>query len=154
LELLRRINVEGIRNLLGPILAKPADKRPLLIHWSTCGVFGKPYPASAGRGRNNLPLDEDSPSPKNSPPDATEPRGTHLVNAYSVSKWEQEQLVWDAHRRHGLPLIVLRPAPIYGPGSDYGNGGIITGIARGYLPMLPKDARNFITDTVHVEDVA
>ena len=150
LERLRRINVEGGRNILQAALGADLTR---FVHWSTCGVFGKPYTASDG-AKVNVPFTERSPSPRNTPDDATEPPGTHLVNPYSVTKWEQEKMMWQAHRQQGLPLTVVRPAPIYGPGSSYGHGGIILAIAQGLLPVIPADARNFITTSVHVEDMA
>ncbi len=150
LELLRRINVDGGRNLLDAALRADLTR---VVHWSTCGVFGKPYTAADG-SKVNVPFSEQSPSPRNTPDDATEPPGTHLVNPYSVTKWEQEKMMWQAHRDHGLPLTVVRPAPIYGPGSSYGHGGIILAIAQGFLPAIPKDAHNYITTSVHVEDTA
>ena len=150
LERLRRINVEGGRNLLEAALGRRLAR---FLHWSTCGVFGKPYTAADGP-RVNVPFSERSPSPRNTPDDAAEPPGTHLVNPYSVTKWEQEKMFWRAHRERGLPLTVVRPAPIYGPGSAYGHGGIILAIAQGLLPVMPADARNFITTSVHVEDMA
>ena len=150
LDRLRRINVEGGRNLLEAALG--ADLRRF-VHWSTCGVFGKPYTAADG-AKVNVPFSEGSPSPRNTPDSCVEPTGTHLVNPYSVTKWEQEKMMWRAHRQHGLPLTVVRPAPIYGPGSAYGHGGIILAIAQGLLPIIPADARNFITTSVHVEDMA
>lgn len=143
---LTRINVGGTENLLSLAL----EMRPKhFIHWSTCGVFGKPI--ASGRGAN-LPFSEKSSSPKNST--GTEPNGTHLVNAYSVSKWHQEQLLWHAHRTQSLPLTVIRPAPIYGPGSDYGHGGIAAAIGNGLLPAIPEDSKNYITASVHVHDLA
>lgn len=151
LEILRKVNVEGTENLLS--LALEADLERF-IHWSTCGVFGKPHTAAEGAEKNNLPFDEQSSSPKNTPPDAEGPEGTHLVNDYSVSKWEQEKLVWQAYREEDLPLTVVRPAPIYGPGSSYGHGGIILGVAQGHVPVIPSDAKNYITTSVHVEDIA
>lgn len=151
LERLRRVNVEGTRNLLAHVRPRELDR---FVHWSTCGVFGKPYTARHGRDKNNLPFAETSSSPKNTPEDAEGPRGTPLVNAYSVSKWEQEKMMWRAHREDGLPLTVVRPAPIYGPGSDYGHGGIILAIARGLVPAIPADARHYVTASVHVRDLA
>ena len=151
LERLRRINVVGGGNLLQAALGLPTLQR--LVHWSTCGVFGKPYTAADGP-RVNVPFTERSPSPRNTPDSAAGPTGTHLVNPYSVTKWEQEKLYWQAHRDRGLPLTVVRPAPIYGPGSAYGHGGIVLAIAQGLLPVIPADARNFITTSVHVEDMA
>jgi nucleoside-diphosphate-sugar epimerase len=83
-----------------------------------------------------------------------QPQGTYIVNDYSVTKWKQEQLAWQAHRERGLPLTVIRPAPIYGPGSDYGHGGIMMAIYKGYVPVIPRDARSFVTTSVHVDDLA
>jgi nucleoside-diphosphate-sugar epimerase len=123
------------------------------VHWSTCGVLGKPHTAAEG-AQVNVPLCETSSSPRNTPDDARGPSGTHLVNAYSITKWEQEKMLWRASRERGLPLTVIRPAPIYGPGSDYGHGGIILAVAQGFVPAIPADARNHVTASVHVEDVA
>ena len=151
-EILHRVNVDGTRNLLELTLTRaPHLKR--FIHWSTCGVFGKPFTAADG-ACVNLPFSESCPSPKNTPDNATAPEGTYLVNDYSISKWEQEKMIWAAHREHDLPVTVIRPAPIYGPGSSYGHGGIILAIALGLLPAIPADSKNFITTSVHVEDIA
>jgi dihydroflavonol-4-reductase len=147
---LRELNVDGTKHLLAAAAGVSLDR---FVHWSTCGVFGKPYTAAAG-AKTNLPFAESSSSPRNTPDGATGPVGTELVNAYSVSKWEQEQLMWRWHRERGLPLTVIRPAPIYGPGSSYGHGGIILAIAQGILPALPSDAKNYVTTSVHVADVA
>jgi dihydroflavonol-4-reductase len=148
LDRLLRVNVIGTRNLLA---AAARAKLERFVHWSTCGVFGKPYTA-ADRGKTNLPFTEQSPSPKTEPT-ADGPSGTELVNDYSIAKWRQEQLVWRAYRE-GLPVTVVRPAPIYGPGSAYGHGGIMLAIAHGIVPAIPTDAKNYITTSVHVEDVA
>jgi dihydroflavonol-4-reductase len=154
LEKLRRINVDGTVNLLAAARKHgKLDRFDRFVHWSTCGVFGKPYTARDGK-KVNVPFDEESSSPKNTPDDATGPEGTHIVNAYSVSKWEQEKLMWKAHRTEGLRLTVVRPAPIYGPGSAYGHGGIVLSIAHGLVPAIPTDAKNYITTSVHVLDVA
>jgi nucleoside-diphosphate-sugar epimerase len=36
-------------------------------------------------------------------------------DTYSHAKLWQEKLFWEAHSRHGLPLVVVRPGVIYGP---------------------------------------
>ncbi len=151
-ETLHRVNVEGTRNLLEATLWR-ATRLERFVHWSTCGVFGKPYTAASGK-KVNLPFEEASSSPKNTPPGAKGPVGTKLVNDYSVSKWVQEKMLWEAYRDRGLPLIVVRPAPIYGPGSAYGHGGIILAIAQGLVPAIPADSRRYITTSVHVADIA
>jgi dihydroflavonol-4-reductase len=150
LETLRLINVEGTRNLLAAIKGRYPKR---FIHWSTCGVFGKPYTAKDG-AKANIPFTEDSSSPKNTPRGSQGPAGTTLVNPYSISKWEQEKMMWEAYEDDGLPLTVVRPAPIYGPGSSYGHGGIVLTIAHGLLPAIPLDSKNYITASVHVEDIA
>lgn len=150
LDRLRTINVEGTKNLLDH--AKKADLKQF-VHWSTCGVFGKPYTTRSG-AKVNTPFDEESPSPKNTPFGATAPAGTRMVNAYSVSKWEQEQMLWRAHREEGLPLTVIRPAPIYGPGSVYGQCGIILLISHGLVPFIVTDGKNYLNASVQVEDLA
>lgn len=147
---LHRINVIGTQNLLE---AAARARLARFVHWSTCGVFGKPYTAARGN-QTNLPFSETSSSPRNTPADATGPVGTELVNDYSRSKWEQEKLVWRHGDEHGLPITVVRPAPIYGPGNTYGHNGIILAIAQGLVPALPSDAKNYVTTSVHVEDVA
>jgi nucleoside-diphosphate-sugar epimerase len=37
---------------------------------------------------------------------------------YSFAKLRQEQLGWKYHRESGLPLVVVRPGVIFGPGQD------------------------------------
>lgn len=150
LEKLRKVNVEGAKNLLPHAIDADLER---FVHWSTCGVFGKPHTAAEG-DKNNLPFNERSSSPKNTPPNADGPEGTKIVNAYSQSKWEQEKLMWQAYRQDDLPLTVVRPAPIYGPGSCYGHGGIILGISQGYVPVIPADSKNYVTTSVHVQDIA
>jgi len=150
LERLRQVNVVGGGNLF-----ERAAKANLtsFVHWSTAGVFGHPYTTRQG-AKVNVPFTEESSSPRNTPFGAEKPEGTHLVNAYSISKWEQEQLAWKCHRDKGLPLTVIRPGPMYGPGSTYGHGGIILAMARGLIRGVLTDARNYINASVHVEDVA
>lgn len=151
MDKLRAVNVEGTANLLNKLDYEFIDR---FVHWSTCGVFGKPRTAGEAGKDTNLPLNERNPSPKNSPHGEIPSPDVKLMNDYSVTKWEQEQLVWKEHRENDLPLTVIRPAPVYGPGSNYGHGGIVLAVAYGLLPAIPQDAQNYITTSVHVEDVA
>ncbi|MGE0550964.1 MAG: NAD-dependent epimerase/dehydratase family protein [Kofleriaceae bacterium] len=153
LEKLINVNVNGTTNLLKALGPDRYGKLDRFVHWSTCGVFGKPYTA-ADRGKTNVPFTEDSPSPKTEAFGTEQPSGSELVNDYSIAKWQQEQIMWKEHRDNGLPLTVVRPAPIYGPGSTYGHGGIIMAIANGIVPAIPTDAKNYISASVHVSDIA
>jgi len=152
MEILERINIHGTNNLFDRVLAQGALER--FVHWSTNGVFGKPYTSGEANALCNIPFNEDNPSPKNTPMSQDHPAGTHLVNDYSVTKFRQEQIAWKHHRESGLPLTVIRPAPIYGPGSDYGHGGIVLAVNKGMVPFIPKDSKNYITTSVHVDDIA
>jgi nucleoside-diphosphate-sugar epimerase len=42
----------------------------------------------------------------------------HLRDPYTYSKIEQEKVAWAAHRERALPLVVVRPGVIYGPGRE------------------------------------
>ena len=88
-------NVTGTQNLLAAALAAPKLER--FVHVSTTDVYG--YPA--------VPCDESAPT-----------RDAGLP--YNQTKILGEEAVWRAHREHGLPMTILRPATIYGPrGKDF-----------------------------------
>jgi nucleoside-diphosphate-sugar epimerase len=84
-------NVTGLRNLLDAALEAGVSK---FIHISTTDVYGHP----------NYPADETTPFRL---------RGWQ----YGDTKIQGEELVWAYHRKHGLPVTVVRPVNIYGPRS-------------------------------------
>jgi nucleoside-diphosphate-sugar epimerase len=62
----------------------------------------------------------------------------HLRDPYTYSKIVQEQVCWEAHRAQGLPLVVIRPGVIYGPGRPtllgrvgLAAGGLLIRLGRG-----------------------
>ncbi len=67
---------------------------------SSMGVYG------AGVLAKNAILDESCP---------IEPKPERRDN-YTYSKVVQEEVVWEAHRQHQLPVVVIRPGVIIGPG--------------------------------------
>jgi len=85
------------RRLIDACLEQPV-KRFVLV--SSLGVYG------AAALRRNSVLDESCP---------VDP-AAHRRDPYTYSKIVQEQAAWDAHRDRGLPLVVIRPGVIYGPG--------------------------------------
>jgi nucleoside-diphosphate-sugar epimerase len=89
LEDFEQANVQGVRNILAAATRANVAR---FIHLSTTDIYGYP-------GR---PADEsERPSPRGFP--------------YSDSKLEGETLVWNHHRKVGLPICVIRPATVYGP---------------------------------------
>ncbi|HEX6497091.1 MAG TPA: NAD-dependent epimerase/dehydratase family protein [Acidobacteriaceae bacterium] len=91
----RAANVAGTQNLLDAALrARTVDR---FLHVSTTDVYGYP----------RVPCDESGPL-----------RDAKLP--YNRTKIQGEAAVWRAHREHGVPVTVVRPATIYGPrGKDF-----------------------------------
>jgi nucleoside-diphosphate-sugar epimerase len=86
----REVNVEGTRRLLEAAYAAGVGR---FVHTSTVGVHGHV---------ESPPADESSPF---APGDI-----------YQATKAEAEELALRFHRERGLPVAVVRPAAIYGPG--------------------------------------
>ena len=59
----------------------------------------------------------------------------HRRDPYTFSKVAQEQVAWDAHEQHGLPVVVIRPGVIYGPGRDCITGRVGLRLGRFLLVM-------------------
>ncbi len=85
-----RVNVEGTRRLLEAAAEWRVSR---FVHCSTVGVLNH---------IEHPPADETSPH--------------RPGDAYQASKSEAERLALDFGDRHGLPVAVARPTPIYGPG--------------------------------------
>ncbi|MFE1587750.1 NAD-dependent epimerase/dehydratase family protein [Streptomyces sp. NPDC058737] len=88
----RAVNVDGAKNLVDA--AHEAGTVERLVHLSTTDVYGYP----------ERPCDE-----------TTAPRDIGLP--YNRSKMLGERAVWAAAERTGLPVTVVRPVSVYGPGS-------------------------------------
>jgi 2-alkyl-3-oxoalkanoate reductase len=86
------------RNLLEAAAARPQP--PKIVLCSTFSVYGV---ADMPRG---TVIDERTPL-------ETHPE---LRDPYAQSKLKQEQLVWEYAKKRNVPVVVLRPGVIYGPG--------------------------------------
>lgn len=86
----REVNVRGTERLLEAAAAAGVGR---FVHTSTVGVHGHVA---------HPPADEDSP---HAPGDV-----------YQATKSEADTLALEFHRRRGLPVAVVRPGAIYGPG--------------------------------------
>jgi nucleoside-diphosphate-sugar epimerase len=86
-----------------------------------------------------------------------QPRGALLredeplipTTAYGRSKVEGEALLRREAEKHGLPLVVLRPSHVYGPGGWFAE--IVRDLERRRF-LIPGDGEN-LWDVVHVDDV-
>jgi dihydroflavonol-4-reductase len=140
LDILRKINVGGVRNLAELVLEKGKSVKHF-IHWSTCGVYGQPKYEKDEKGFA-LPADETAPY---DPP-----------NSYSISKMEQEQMLFELHTNRGLPLTIIRPAPIYGPWQTYGAWHIfnlIHKVGTCVVPSIYPRKKRLRIPMVHVQDL-
>ncbi len=120
------VNVEGTKHLCQAAVEAGVSKLVLI---SSAGVYGVP---------GSLPVSEDNP--------------VNPSNAYEQSKFEQEQMALQICAQSQLDLIILRPAPIYGPRNRYGIGTILRMVALGQFPIISKNL-NTLVPLVHVTDV-
>ncbi|MBN2056862.1 NAD(P)-dependent oxidoreductase [bacterium] len=127
---LRRVNVDGTRNLLDAFAGREKVKR--IVVWGGGGVYGAPS------ARGGVSFTEDmAPLPGND---------------YLRSKWEQEFLVMEHGRRRSIPYTIIRPTTVYGPRQTYAAGGLIMAAAKPMLSMVPANF-TFRMPMVHVDDV-
>lgn len=84
------VNVEGTRNILEACSRHGVRQ---LIHCSTIGVHGSVL---------EIPATEDTPF--------------NPLDLYQETKLQAEQEVWRHHRATGLPVTVIRPISMFGPG--------------------------------------
>lgn len=142
LEILRKINVEGTRNLLEIICETQDLNKVRFIHWSTCGVYGEPKYKYDSKTKYVIPADEDAPY---DPP-----------NDYSISKMEQEYVVKEFYEKKGLKMTIVRPAPIFGPYQTYGTYHILLVLkAMGVsaVPLIHPKKHRLMLPSIHVEDL-
>jgi nucleoside-diphosphate-sugar epimerase len=113
----RPINVQALRGLLEACIGKPLSR---FIHMSSLGVY---------EARHHYGTDESEPLP-----------ATHL-DAYSQTKVEADQLALEYHRKHGIPVVVLRPGFVYGPRDRTVLPKLIQRMTNGKVHYLGGDRR-------------
>jgi nucleoside-diphosphate-sugar epimerase len=130
-DVLQAVNVEGARNIATRAAEAGVDH---FVGISTLGVLEE--------ADFDEPNDEDA------------PYGPH--NRYCESKRTQEETLREVAADGSLPLTILRPAPIYGPGNRYGVYHIPLVLAKmGFAPVFriyPR-AKQLQFPSVHVDDL-
>lgn len=130
-ETLHAVNVDGAGNIAELAGRNGVDH---FVHFSTLGVLGE-----AGFEE---PKTEESPYQPH--------------NRYCESKVKQEQTLKSIATEQNLPLTILRPAPIYGPGNKYGVFHILLVLAKlGYAPIyrIYPRSKQLVFPSVHVTDL-
>jgi dihydroflavonol-4-reductase len=99
-----------------------------VVHCSTVGVHGS--------------VSQDAP--------ATEEAPFQPADIYQLTKLEGEQMALQTAARTGVPISVIRPGPIYGPG-DTRLLKLIGGVARGRFRLLGDGSAHF--QMIYIDDL-
>ncbi|HET7718815.1 MAG TPA: SDR family oxidoreductase, partial [Acidimicrobiales bacterium] len=130
-EEMERNNIEATGRLLDAAGRGPLER---FVHMSSTSIYGE-------EKQLPLPVRED-----------VEPNASR---GYGKAKWGAEQEVW-ARSRAGMPVVVLRPVTVYGPGATklLASAILDTAIERAAgLPRLAVAAEPMEQRLVHVDDL-
>mgnify|MGYP001610205291 CR=1 FL=1 len=125
-EKFREINVEGTRNVLDSCLKHKVKKIIYLSSTAAMGMIKK------------SPINEEENCNPKTP--------------YQRSKYESEKLIKEYFSKYHLPIIILRPSMIYGPGMRHSQIlKIYNVMKKGFFPFV--DGGKATIPAVHVKDV-
>lgn len=127
----RAINVGGTQHVARAAQAAGVQR---CVHVSTSDVFGIPQ----ARGAARAPVF-----------DETTPYG-YWQEPYPDTKIEAEQWLWQFRRETGLPLSIIYPCWVYGPGDQALFPGFAQALKDGLLVLWQRDTR---PAWVHVENL-
>ncbi|MHB1194755.1 MAG: NAD-dependent epimerase/dehydratase family protein [Longimicrobiales bacterium] len=123
----RAVNVHGTRNVMEAALETGVPK---VVHVSTAVVFGNA----------RWPVTERT------------PYGSRRANEYAETKLEGELIAWRLLKERGLPLVVVYPAAVVGPGDPKPSGRLVDNLVHRRLPARVFPGSPFAF--VDVRDVA
>lgn len=123
---LRRVNVKGTRNVCEAAAEQNVNK---LVYFSSCDIYGDPA---------TIPANEKCKIQPN--------------HNYGESKFLGEREAFKVGVTRGLPVTVLRPTALYGPGGTYGAILLVNMLYHRILPGIPGGGNNRV-HLVHVKDV-
>ena len=118
-------HVEGTRRLLAACQGQRQLRR--IVHCSTTGVHGV---------TGKTPACEDAPFAP--------------TNPYEVTKLKSELLALKAYREQGLPISVIRPGLVYGPG-DLHLLGLFASIKKGLFRVI--DGGQALLHPIYIDDL-
>jgi dihydroflavonol-4-reductase len=123
-----QVNIGGTRNVLECALETDVSK---VVHVSTIGIYGKP---------TTTPITEDSPV------------GPVQFCEYFRTKYEGDLIAWGLYKTSALPLVMVYPVAVIGPGDTKATGQYIQRMIRRRMPA--RVLEDGIFTFVHVRDVA
>lgn len=123
------VNVTGTRVVMEVALEERVRR---VVHVSTALVYGHPP--------DDLFTEESEPGPE-------------LFSEFARTRRDGDRVVWAMQRELGLPVVVLQPGIVLGPGQpDDAVGALVTALAEHDLPAAPF--ADVPLTVVHVRDVA
>ena len=122
------VNIEGTQNVMECSLEAGIKK---IVYVSTAGIYGKP---------KEEPFNEESTV------------GPIQYSEYFRTKYEAEKIVWNLFKEKGLPIVVIYPVCVLGPGDTRASGRYIQDLINRKLPATVF--KNGIFTYVYVKDVA
>jgi len=122
------VNVEGTRVVMECALETGVSK---VVHASSMVVYGKPA---------DVPFTEESPV------------GPVRFSEYAETKYRGDLAAWDLYQAKGLPLVMVYPAAVLGPGDHKATGQYIQDLIHRRRPATAF--QDSIMTYVHVGDVA
>jgi len=127
-EIYSKVNIKGTQNVMESSLKAGIKK---IVHISTAGVFGKP---------SEEPFNEKTPA------------GAIQLSEYFRTKYEGDRIAWNLFEKEGLPLVVIYPVCVLGPGDPKASSNYIQNLINRKLPATIFN--NEIFSFVCVKDVA
>jgi len=121
------VNIKGHRKVMESALETGVSK---VVHVSTIGIYGKP---------------EESPFTEETPV------GPVRFCEYFQTKYEGDLISWELFENKGLPLVVVYPAAVMGPGDPKFTGQFIKRLIRREAPA--RAFEDSVFTFVHVRDV-
>jgi len=124
----REVNVDGARNVMECALEAGVSK---VVHVGSVVSYGRPA---------QTPVTEETPV------------GPVRFSEYARTKHEGEIIAWRLRETRGLPLVVVMPGGVFGPGDPNASGRYIQDLVQGRMPATVLENSPF--PWVHVRDVA
>ena len=122
------VNVEGTRKVMECALEAGVSK---IVHASSMVIYGKPA---------DVPFTEESTV------------GSVRFSEYAETKYQGDLVTWELHETMGLPVLMVYPGGVLGPGDNKASGQYIQSLVQ---RQTPATAFHDSTITwVHVRDVA
>ena len=127
-EIYAEVNIDGTRNVMEAALATGVAK---VVHVSSVVTYGRP---------TELPFREETPV------------GPVLFSEYARTKREGDLNAWELLEKESLPLVMVYPGGVVGPGDTKASGRYVLDLINRNLPATVFD--DSVVAWVHVRDVA